>query len=71
MLCVTGDSTRTLGLAVVNMRSVRGAVNQVRALARTQILVYIYIYIYTQAAHASPPTLQEGQEQRVQACVVT
>ena len=28
------------------MRSVRGAVNQVRALARTQILVYIYIYIY-------------------------
>ena len=33
-------------MAVVSMRYVRGNVNQVRALARTQILVYIYIYIY-------------------------
>ena len=39
------------------MRSVRGAVNQVRALARTQILVYIYIYIYTRIFARAPRAL--------------
>ena len=33
--------------------------------ARAKILVYI-LYVYIRGAHVSPPTLQAGQEQRVQ-----